>query len=77
MASNCTSVNGPVGKTGFHAAAHVQGIGTTANLSGWIADSNGVQPIPEPATVVLTLVGLGSFGALGLRRRRKSEEAAA
>lgn len=59
----------------FLAAAHVQGIGTGGNLSGWVGDQGGAPgttPIPEPSTLAMALVGLGAFGFVKLRRRNRS-----
>lgn len=75
---NFPSVDGPVGKTGFYAAAHIQRIGSNAQNSGWIGargSGNGGGPgnsngndVPEPAT--LALIGLGALAIGALRRRR-------
>ena len=44
------SVGGPEGKTGFYAAAHVQGIGSEED-SGWIGASGAA--VPEPSSLLL------------------------
>ncbi len=61
------SVNGPVGKTGFLSAAHVQGIGAQGEDSGWIAPT--VIPLPAPA--YLGLAGLGLAAMVGAIKRRR------
>lgn len=75
-AFNFLSVNGPVGKTGFLAAAKVQGIGPDAQGSGWIAPGPNtppeVVPIPAAAWGGLVLLG-GMAGARKLRRRDAGE----
>ena len=55
----------------FFAAAHVQGIGTDGGFSGWVDPSLGAQPIlvPEPASGVLVVLGLG---LAGFARRSKT-----
>lgn len=63
------TMNGPVGMTGFHSSAHVQGIGSPSSGqggSGWVGGGT-VQPIPLPSAGVIGLAGLG---ALATRRRR-------
>ena len=48
----------------FLSAAHIQGIGPTDSLSGWIAPS----AVPESPTMLL--VGMGLIGLAGFGRRR-------
>jgi hypothetical protein len=60
------SVNGPPGKNGFYAAAHIQGIGPSGNDSGWIGALNG--QVPEPSSLLLLVTALG----LAPLARRKS-----
>ena len=55
------SVGGPVGKTGFLSAAHVQGI-PAGTGSGWLA------PVPVPAAALLFLSGLAPLAPLVYRR---------
>lgn len=52
-------------------AAHIQGIGTNNQFSGWIG-GNGVTEVPEPSTLILLLSSLG----LGLAFRRHAAPAA-
>lgn len=47
------------------ALAYVQGTGT--NIDGW---STTIAAVPEPGTIALFLMGLMTFGARGLKRRK-------
>lgn len=69
---NFISVDGPVGKTGFLGAAHIQSIGEGGNGSGWIANNGGGPPqqIPEPGS--LALLGGALMTLFALSRRRKT-----
>ena len=54
---------------GLLSAAHLQGIGTNASGSAWIADSQkDVTPVPEPATMLLLSIGLTGLGFFGRKR---------
>lgn len=58
-------------KGDYYAAAHVQGIGTSASLSGWIGAPEYTETsnaVPEPAT--LSLLGLSLFGAAMAKKRK-------
>ncbi len=64
------SGDGPVGKTGYHSAAHVQGIRTPSSgigTSGWVGGGVAGQAIPLPSAGVMSLAGVGLLAA---RRRR-------
>lgn len=61
---------GPTGKTGFHSAAHVQGIRNPSGgtgTSGWVGGSGTSQLIPLPSAGVMGLTG---FALVAGRRRR-------
>ncbi len=47
----------------FYTAAHVQGIGRSGDLSGWVT-------VPEPSSWLLASLGIGGCAALRRRSRR-------
>lgn len=61
---NLTSVNGP---TQLYCAAHVGGIGSNADYSGWLTTTT---PIPEPSTFILLLFACMNFFACKILHRR-------
>jgi hypothetical protein len=72
VADDFVYLSAPNGGHGpFYAAAHVQGIGPSGALSGWVEPSLGAQvfQVPEPSCGVL--LGL-SVGLLGFARRLKT-----
>ena len=62
------------GSEGYTVAAHIGSIGDDDNDSGWIGGDPGGEPVPEPATILLALLGGGA--AAGARRRRLKLKAA-
>lgn len=77
-ANSFNFLSAPAGGHGpFTTAAHVQGIGPSASLSGWIAPTDHINSVPEPATIIATLTGLVPVGLLSLRRRMARRAATA
>jgi len=74
VADDFVYLSAPNGGHGpFYAAAHVQGIGPTGALSGWVEPSLGAQlfQVPEPSCGVLLVL---SAGLLGFARRSKTRK---
>ena len=65
---NTTSLSGG-GNGTWHAAAHIQGLGPNAGLSGWFGDGPGTT-IPEPSSLLLLGTGFATFGAWRVIRRK-------
>jgi hypothetical protein len=66
----------PSGSNGtYNSAAHIQGIGTSDDDSGWIGNraggGPGFDPIPEPATMLLLGSGLIGFAVSGKKKFKK------
>ncbi|SIO61514.1 PEP-CTERM protein-sorting domain-containing protein [Singulisphaera sp. GP187] len=47
--------------------------GSKVRFEEWGVLKSAPNPVPEPSTVALALTGLGTFGFVGLRRRRTSQ----
>ena len=74
VADDFVYLSAPNGGHGpFYAAAHVQGIGPTGALSGWVEPSLGALPVlvPEPSCSALLAL---SVGFLGFARRSKTRK---
>lgn len=63
-------LNTPVGGNGlFNVAAHVQGLGTDGEDSGWIGGTGTTTSVPAPASLLLMGLGLLGLGAGRLTRK--------
>ena len=69
-AFNFVSVNGPVGKNGFYAAAKISGGG---GIQAWVADADGPAPPPVPEPASLLLLGAGALPLIRKRMRRTGQ----
>ena len=60
----------------FLSAAHVQGIGPSNGLSGWVNPTDGditdIEEVPEPASLLLLATGFAAGGRHLRKRNRKS-----
>ena len=69
-AFNFVSVNGPVDKNGFYAAAKISGGG---GIQAWVADADGPSPPPVPEPASLLLLGAGVLPLVRKRMRRTGQ----